>query len=210
MRTFADAELLHAFTSQSIWLLILFSFPSLSDETVNTSSSQRFGTGRFDSATIGALFFTMGVMIADRIIYRLWAPPMAIEAALSHSAVAHDGATPGLETNKQRRGSAPVVEHSEPESAAPALKLLLHVVVTGVVHGTSFFALKLWTCSRSEMDCEGGRDTGGKACGGCHPSAVVRIFYILACLYLFLSASQLRLGFPLAPRDHPLTESGVL
>lgn len=210
---------------QSIWLLVLFSFPSLPEGTGRISGIQRFGTSRFDSTTIGALFFTIGVMISDRIIYRLWAPPTAITPALhagfdpvsprfthpaspSHGAA---GSAPSVQEDcgrKQRRGSDPLTDPANPTSIATRLKLLLHVVVTGVVHGTSFFAVKLWHCSGAESDCDGGLETGGKSCGGCEPSLIVRTFYVLASLYLFLSASQLRLGFPLAPRDHPLTESG--
>ena len=71
---------------------------------------------------------------------------------------------------------------------------------------------RLWT---PPYVIDASNDTGlhnsrdeGIGCG-CHMASGLRPFYALGCLYLYLSATQLRCGLPLVPREHPLTETGV-
>ena len=143
-----------------------------------------------------SLFITIGVMVADRIIYRLWAPPTAIDAALPGAAPHVMPLSRGAEGTRVNEGTSPsprittaalggtTTAPVEPSSAAPHLKLLMHIVVTCVVHGSIFFALPLWRCDRS--DCE----HAAAECGGCEQSSGVRLYYLLACCYLYLSATQ--------------------
>ncbi|KAL3918646.1 MAG: hypothetical protein SGPRY_005933, partial [Prymnesium sp.] len=209
-----------------IWLLVLFAFPLLSE---GASSGSNLGNPRFDSSTIGVLFFVMGVMVCDRIIYRLWLPPIAIDPSLRHSS---PHAEPGcsdswasdwrdafkpasVSMGSLSRRMSSVRGEAEPTSVAPSLKLALHCSVTLALH-TITFAMPLWRCASWDKECGElaaapglSAAAGMEGCGSCSKALVVQLFYALASIYLLLSASQLRVGFPLVPQDHPLTESGA-
>ena len=88
---------------------------------------------------------------------------------------------------------------------ALALKLVVHVTCVCLAHGLFFFypRLSMWRCSDAA-----GETTCTRANECCYQLLSVQIFYLLGCRYLYLSASQLRQGFPLVQREHPLTDSG--
>ena len=87
--------------------------------------------------------------MSDRIIYRMWTPPHTITVtdlqAASTTPATHT--RPGeLEESNLEESSLPVTQRS---SVAPALKFLLHVSLTVLVHATTFFVLPLWCAPTS-------------------------------------------------------------
>ena len=82
------------------------------------------------------------------------------------------------------------------------------------MHYVVFFVLPAWHCTA--QDCAAGAPAPTSGSGGharptvCHRSGGLMIFYLLCCLYLLLSAKQLRCGYPLIILEHPLTDSSSL
>ena len=168
----------------------------------------QISNSQISSSTVLGLFVGIGVMIADRMIYRLWKPPATISAAIP----AHDSApTPGDESTPPDRAKLSRVSPAASSDAeggdcgvagreeagcgdeprhdanfsnlAPALKLLLHVSMVLSLHLALFFNVQVWVCDATSC----GVDPSTPCCTR-NLSAI--FFYLLACGYLFLSGSQ--------------------
>uniref|UniRef100_A0A7S3WFA5 Piezo THU9 and anchor domain-containing protein n=2 Tax=Emiliania huxleyi TaxID=2903 RepID=A0A7S3WFA5_EMIHU len=97
---------------------------------------------------------------------------------------------------------------------APALKLALHISLVIALHASFCIglarggasALPVWACNKDY--CDGTEAPAGQPI--CTRSRAGLGFYLLCCLYLLLSALQLKHGMPLIPTEHPLTGSAGL
>lgn len=209
---------------------------------VDVASQLADSESTISASTVKALFVIVCIMLADRVIYRLWEPPTAIDArgggdptvaAASASSASSDAppvpdrdsvalppsATAGGSTGHDHGAGGAgrpadecasesadgmdagvVVPHGHP-NLAPALKLTLHVLLTCLLHAEYAFSLPLWSCDASRCS-----NTSATDC--CTSSGLLKAFYLLGCAYLTLSAAQLRFGYPLVVREHPLSDSG--
>ena len=120
---------------------------------------------------------------------------------------------------------APAGDAAVAVARAPLLKLAMHAALVVALHATYNAAgLSLWTCEDDvDSDCGGAPDgtDAADAAGGaglsdtalegsacCKRGYVRPIFYLLSCVYLYLSALQLQRGMPLVVRDHPYATQG--
>ena len=121
--------------------------------------------------------------------------------------------------------AAPAAAAAVAVARAPLLKLAMHAALVVALHATYNAAgLSLWTCEDDvDSDCVGAPDgtDAADAAGGaplsdaalegsacCKRGYVRPIFYLLSCVYLYLSALQLQRGMPLVVRDHPYATQG--
>ena len=168
------------------------------------------------SSTVLALLVLSCVMLADRVIYKLWEPPTAIDGGEGygsdggtrvHSGEEGEGGEGGeggattSEGSDSAEGATGDVTSRRGANKAPALKLALHVVLTIALHVEYGFGMPLWSC-----DLAACTDNSSTSC--CSASSTLIAFYVLCCAYLSLSAAQLRHGMPLILREHPLSDSG--
>ena len=222
--------------SFSVCLLILvfmvaFFAPLARTATGGNQAPAAFGqlesddSSQISGSTVLALFVAVSVMLADRVVYRLWEPPTCIDAALPPSPAAAtvaaaaiavpgdeggegggEGDIRGVEGDVRGDGgdddNGGAVAARYP-NLAPALKLALHVLLTVALHWQYGLRMPLWSCDLASCPNIDSPDC-------CSASVPLLVFYLLCCGYLALSAGQLRLGMPLIIREHPLTDSGDL
>jgi hypothetical protein len=177
-----------------------------------SGARQSLSASQFDAATVVSVLIAFGVIIADRSIYRIWRPPSAPTSRILPDVPAFDGAPNPIAGNKgaadspvglpSSRESGGVSQASSGGGGAPrhrsvalGLKLCLHIALVSALHAHTFFgALPAWQC---ESECASSRMT-------CERSGTLQFFYMLCCLYLLISARQVRM----APSD-PAVESCV-
>jgi len=190
-------------------------------------------------STVIAVIVNIAVIIIDRIIYRRWEPPQAIRSTMDASgrivkpaasteapaaerphaefstlsmSASHQSTRPTLEEDSSDDDEGDEGKHGGGCFAwlppvAPALKLILHVTLAITLHVIVFFGdLPAWVCPSVECVNLNPQDEHPK----CTRNGAVTFFYLLCCLYLWLSARQLKAGFPLIVLEHPLTDSSSL
>ena len=218
----------HISTALVSLVLLVYSIPffsSLKPEVQGCNSAaglqDQFTNDQIDTPVTTAVVVFVSILVLDRVIYRRWEPPQVISSAGAHdgpgqvsnhiSPEMSEQGVPG-QSDASRPTEAPVTGSCGGCSSLPplalALKLMLHVILTVAVHAVTFFYLPSWHCTA--RDCEDGDVSGAThGLGGwhCRRSGSVIVFYLLNCVYLWLSAKQLRLGFPLVVLEHPLTDN---
>jgi len=261
----ADYHMSSAFVLLLLLIFLIFGFPWIRADLATSSCatndfSSQLASSQFDIGMVLSLLLVMLVMVADRVIYRLWAPPSAdVDDAADAIADAPPATAPPATAPPDAPGplpaappaawtpaadafaaalnpNAPPPPAAEPATApprpllhlplpalksrvvrgksprlAPALKLVLHGVLTLLLHlcfclglgpnGTS--VLPVWACDR--VVCDGTPAPPGEPV--CARSAAGITLYLLCAAYLLLSAMQLKRGLPLIPTEHPLTGS---
>lgn len=175
---------------------------------VFSALSSQVENNQFDGSTVVAVLICALVMVFDRIIYRYWEPPHAIrEASPSDGTSASDDVDDeAASTSASGSGDDGRGESWLPR--APTMKLALHCTLTIALHWSVFFShLPAWHCVAEECDAAGGSDVDTSGSSRCFRSPALIAFYLLSCLYLWLSARQIRCGFPLLVFEHPLTDA---
>jgi hypothetical protein len=204
------------------WSLFHFSRLSASSSSYSTrcfdpvsGARQSLSASQFDAATVVSVLVAFGVIITDRAIYRIWRPPYATPSGISSDAPPSGHATrqaAGGNGDADRLVGSPGSLGSESpplaqlsyetaprhRSVALGLKLCLHIVLVCALHAHAFFGpLPAWHC---ESECASSRMT-------CERSGTLQFFYMLCCLYLLISARQVRMACPTPdPATRPLCQ----
>jgi hypothetical protein len=210
-------------------LFNLFFFASMTPSTSGTSCStgaspinlNQFEQNQLDLSTVIAMIITIAIMLLDRVIYRRWEPPVIRSRSSSQMPATApftpvgDGASSSNVTPSAKPEPAQLLAPAEGGAggwceslppAAPLFKLILHVTLTLAVHYIVFLDhLPAWNCP--SIDCA---TSDQYETGGCKRNSAVTFFYLLCCWYLWLSAKQIKEGFPLIVLEHPLTDSSSL
>lgn len=189
------------------WSLFNFSRLSANSSSYSTrcfdpvsGARQSLSASQFDAATVFCVLIAFAVIITDRAIYRIWRPPSASTSGISPD-VPVSGNAPNPAASSYGEADSPIrlpsprgssgvsqVSHGgrgapRPRSVALGLKLCLHIGLVCALHAHAFFGpLPAWHC---ESECASSRMT-------CERSAELQYFYMLCCMYLLISARQVR------------------